>query len=128
MLIERLKGNGEAVDEAYIARISKLSVRKPVGVGEGGKRPLKDGPVPRTWLVGLKPVQTKEGEEALAEKGQAEAEQRVSDEDSEVSWIRFRGTSRFRREAKQGDLVIQIWTENGKGEPRRRLPACSDIT
>jgi hypothetical protein len=46
-----------------------------------------------------------------------EAEKHVSQEDRSVSWIRFRGNSRFRREAKKGDVVVSIWTADGKGKP-----------
>jgi hypothetical protein len=116
LLIEKLRADGDAVDEAFISRISELPVtRRPPLIG--GKEKRSTDPVPRSWLVGLKPTEEKEKERASVEEGLEEAEKLVSDEDSSVSWIRFRGNSRFRREAKEGDLIICIWTETSKGTP-----------
>jgi hypothetical protein len=117
LLIESLKGDGEIVDDSFIARIGKLPVTKMAPMAADRKRLRKVDLLPRTWLVGLKPIEVKADEQESVEEGQAEAQQHVSDESSEVSWIRSRGNSRFRREAKEGDLVISIWTENGNGKP-----------
>ena len=117
LLIERLKTEGDIVDEAFVSRISKLPVTKRMSASGGRKRKRKADPTPRYWLVGLKPVQEKEEEQPVAEEGLVEAEKHLSQEDSSVSRIRFRGNSRFRREAKKGDVVVCIWTENGKGKP-----------
>lgn len=84
----------------------------------GGKRKQMDDPIPRSWLVGLKPVKEKEEEQAVVMEGLVEAEKCVSQEDSWVSWIKVRGNSRFRRESKKGDVVVTIWTE-GKGNKGR---------
>lgn len=127
VLIERLRAEGEPVDEAFISRISKLPVTKRKGVA-GGRRKRPKDPTPRSWLVGLRPVQEKEEEQPLIEEGLEEAEMQVSDEDSSVSWIRFRGNSSFRREAKEGDVVVCIWTQDWKGKPtavyRHAPPSC----
>ena len=117
LLIDKLKSEGDVVDEAFISRIIKLPVTKRTPVPGGSKSKVMDDPAPRTWLVGLKPAQEKEEEKAVAEEGLEEAEKHVSQEDISVSWIRFRGNSRFRREANEGDVVISIWTEDGKGKP-----------
>ena len=117
LLIEGLKTEGEVVDETFISRICKLPVaRRLSGLG-GDRRTRMDDPTPRTWLVGLKPAKEKEDEQAVIEEGMEEAEKHVSQEDSSVSWIRFRGNSKFRREAITGDVVVCIWTANGKGSP-----------
>lgn len=116
-LIDSWKSKGDKVDEAFISRISKLPVKKGWSPSSG-KRTRTIDPNPRSWLVGLKPVQEKEEEQAVVEKGRAEAEKLVRQEDSSVSWIRFRGNSRFRREAKKDDVVVCIWTETTKGKPR----------
>lgn len=117
LLIDTFKSEGEIVDEAFISRIIKLPVTNRTPKPDNSKRKIMNDPAPRTWLVGLKPVQEKDEEKAIAEEGLEEAEKHVSQEDSSVSKIRFRGNSRFRREAKEGDVVVCIWTENGKGKP-----------
>jgi hypothetical protein len=117
LLIDRLKNEGEAVDEEFIERIVKLPVTSRPHSIPGQKAKTKDDPVPRSWLVGLKPVEEKEEEKAVVEEGLEEAEKHVSQEDSSISWIRFRGNSRFRKEAKAGDVVVCIWTASGKVKP-----------
>lgn len=117
VLIDRLKDEGEAVDGEFIARICKLPVTSRPNPIPGQKAKAKDDPVPRSWLVGLKPVEEKEEENVFVEEGMGEAEKQVSQDDSSVSWIRFRGNSRFRREAQAGDVVVCIWTASGKGNP-----------
>jgi len=118
LLIERLRTDGEVVDEAFISRISKFPVTKRKSLAGGRKRTRKDDPTPRSWLVGLKPVQEKDEEQAVVEEGLEEAEKHASHEYSSVSWIRFRGNSRFRREAKKGDVVVCIWSEHSKSKPK----------
>lgn len=117
LLIDRLKNEGKAVDEGFIERICKLPVTMRPHPIPGQKAKTKDDPVPRSWLVGLKPVEEKEEEKAVVEEGMEEAEKHVSQEDSSISWIRFRGNSRLRKEAKAGDVVVCIWTASAKGKP-----------
>lgn len=119
LLIEQLKSTGDEVNDSFISRISKLPVTKRKGVRTGRKRKRTNDTVPRSWLVGLKSVEEKEAEQAFVEEGLEEAEKHVSNEDSSVSWIRFRGDSRFRREAKAGDVIVCIWTATPKGKPHR---------
>lgn len=138
LLIDTFKEDGEIVDEAFINRISKLPVTKRTKVTGSSKRKGMDDPAPRTWLVGLKPAQEKEEEITIAQQGLEEAEKHVSQDDSSVSWIRFRGNSRFRREAKKGDVVVSIWTADGRGKPNlvyhhapillRKDDATNDVT
>lgn len=117
LLIDRLKEDGDVVDEEFIERICKLPVTMRPHPIPGQKAKAKTDPVPRSWLVGLKPVEEKDEEKEIVEEGMEEAEKHVSQEDSSVSWIRFRGNSRFRKEAKAGDVVVCIWTASGKGKP-----------
>ena len=106
-LIEDLKENGKVVDRAFITRICKLPVTKATYQANVKRRRTRDI-TSRTWLVGLKPIMARDDEQSAIEDGQIEAEKHLSDEESESSWIRFRGNSRFRREAKRGDNVICI--------------------
>jgi hypothetical protein len=116
-LIDKLAGLGEPVDVAFISRISKLSVARMRAISTGGRRILKD-PLPRTWLVGLTPITNEDEEPAIVAEGRAEAQRRISDEDSDVWPIQFRGNSRFRREGRRYDLVICIWTMKRNGKPK----------
>jgi hypothetical protein len=117
LLIDGLRKLGTLVDESFIARISKLPVTSHPEVKDGSKHQLIVDISPRAWLVGLKPTQEKAEEQTVVKAGLKEAEKHVSQEDSSVSWIRFRGNSRFRREAKKGDVLVCIWTAGNKGKP-----------
>lgn len=117
LLIDKLKQGRTPIDEAFISHILALPVTKSFPVTTSSVQDLGDDAPPRAWLVGLKPAQEKQDEQAVVEEGLEEAEKYVSQEDSSVSWIRFRGKSRFRREAKEGDVVVCIWTGGGKGKP-----------
>jgi hypothetical protein len=117
LLIDRLRQTGDVVDKEFIERICKLPVEKRARPVHGQRIKLKGDRRPRTWLVGLMPVREKAEEKDVVERGMKEAEKHVSHEDSSVSFIRFRGNSRFRREAQAGDVLVCIWTPSGKGEP-----------
>lgn len=118
LFIAQLKFGAELVDESFIQRIGEIEVGPRIfnsKVKAKSKR-AKDR-VSRSWLVGLKPVDQKPEEQSDVEEGIAQAEKQVSHQDSSVSWIRFRGDSKFRREAQAGDVVVCIWTKDGKASP-----------
>lgn len=117
LLIDEFRAYGDVVDKTFVSRISRLPVNKRRSLGRS-KRAKTVDPSPRSWLVGLKPVQENEEEQAFVDEGMVEAEMNVSQDDSSVSWIRFRGNSRFRREAKKGDVVICIWSKSHKTKPK----------
>jgi hypothetical protein len=50
-------------------------------------------------------------EERFVEAGTKEAERHLQSSDYEVEPIRWHGKSRFRAQAKPGDLIIQVFTE-----------------
>ena len=117
IFIRKLKEAGEKVDDRFITRISKLPVAKRLSAIAMSKPIGKDNFKPRIWLVGLREIETKPEERRSVEKAEAKAKKFVSDKNSEVEFIRMGRNSRFRREAKEDDLVIRIWTEIGKSKP-----------
>jgi hypothetical protein len=118
LLIDRLKQDRTPIDEAFISHILGLPVTKHPPLTLGSDHKVDADILPTVWLVGLKPAREKEDEQAVVEEGLGEAEKYVSQDDSSVSWIRFRGNSRFRRVAQRGDVVVRIWTEDRKGKPK----------
>lgn len=120
--IDNLKDMGDPVDEAFISRINKIPVQRRLFNSEAkNSRPVEDM-VPRTWLVGLKPLGSRYDEDDVEVEGRAVAEKKVSEKDNSVFSIRFRGKSQFREEAKKGDVIIRIWTETTKGKPAHVFP------
>lgn len=120
-LIERLVADAERVDRKFLTRIAAIEVRPSRGGARARSRPTDREP--HAWLIGVAPLDEDryEGEAGLAEEGQRVAKEKLDDEDGDVSWVRFTGTSRFRREAQDGDTVIQIWRKHAKAKAARVL-------
>lgn len=114
-LINSMAEQAEEVDARFLDRISDIVVvRKPRAVHARKtvqRKTRRRGS--RTWLVTVFPL--KDGafpdEQVSAEKGTMAAMKRRRNQRSDTSWIRYSDQSRFRREARDGDSVIQIWNE-----------------
>ena len=96
----------------------------------------------RTWLASVTRLDESrfEDESERAERGLEEARQLLNKKSSDANWIRYPSDqTRFVKEAKQGDSVIQIWNESHKDKipaavyfhtpilMRRREPTCIRI-
>lgn len=113
-LIEQLRAKSQLLDEPALQRLAALPVERHFQ-----KRPprliLEDAPH-RSWLVSVSPLDPERyiHEAPEIERGEEEAKQRLSDAESEIGWIRFAPSARskFVREAKEGETIIQIWHES----------------
>ena len=121
--ITQLAEESVAIDEIFIRRIAKLPVEHPRKMDSAGKSKKTTIVLPesRTWLLGIHDLdlQRYEHEDELAEQGMREAEQLVEMPEQDIGWIRFTGDSKFRREARRGDQVIQIWREKVADAPEK---------
>lgn len=110
--IEQARKAAKSVDEAFLKRIEAIPV---VRAGGGPRRKAKRVTVgiPRLWLVSTRPLSERISlAEAGAEKrGMAKAEKYLKRSDFEIRTLRWSGKSRFRKEAKPGDLVIEVMRE-----------------
>jgi hypothetical protein len=91
----------------------------PPSRGAGRQKRRKRSVTPthsRLWLVGVSPVEFSGMEDALCEKEEQRAAKKLkSGRRYEVKSIRWIGRrSRFTKEVKQGDLLVQIWNEGRK--------------
>jgi hypothetical protein len=118
LLIEQISENGEPVDADFLNRISTLPVQDRSHGTRGNRARIPTAPMPRTWLLGLMPVAERSAEARISNRGREEAQRSLSSKESTVAPIRYRGNSRFRKEAKRGDLVIRIWTPQSNGRPQ----------
>ncbi len=120
--IEKLRENSKLIDKGFINRINALKVKRPVrrSFNPSKKRGLEIKlNTPRTWLVSVTLLDEERYEEEIpyAERGAEKAEELLNKSSSEVGWIRFtQGRSRFLREAKPFDSVIQIWRDSSKSK------------
>lgn len=120
--LQRLCDNADPVDENFIERISSLEVKKstswPAHTGRKSSFSVRID-APRTWLVSVCRIDEEryEAEKPRVQKGEGKAEKRLSKVSSNVGWIRWAGsTSRFVRDARPGDMVIQLWKESRKNK------------
>lgn len=116
-LVLRLANDADEVDIRFIEHLCTLTVRKPK------PPPLVRPPnsLQRVWLLGVRELDDDAfpGEKRAAAAGSERAE-KLTEAGEEVEWIRYpRGStkSKFIKEAKNGDRIIEIWhRQNGTVE------------
>jgi len=117
-LITQLKLHATPVDSRFIDRIRDIPVvrRRPSAKGRTPSVKVKPN---STWLVGVRSLDEDAfpSESQQASAGLELAEQHKVRSSSAVNWLRYAGNSSFRRKAREGDLVIQIWAESGRKIP-----------
>lgn len=110
--IEQARKVAKPVDGFFLERIEAIPV---VRTGRMPKRNPKrvDVGISRLWLVSTRPLSEKISlAEVDAERlGMAKAEKYLKQTDYEIRTLRWSGTSRFRKEAKAGDLLIEVMRE-----------------
>ncbi len=110
--IEQARKAAKPVDEAFLKRIEAIPV---VRTGGGSRRKANRvaGGTSRLWLISTQPLSTKiSSAEAGAEKsGMVQARKKLKHDDYEIRMLRWSGKSRFRKEAKPGNLVIEVMRE-----------------
>jgi len=111
-LIHSLMKASIELDENSLNQLVSIPVTKKFTRRAKGKK-IKDVGT-SSWVVSVVPIKTvSEDEQILVEKGELKAREFVESENSEIGWIRFIGQSAFRRQAKVGDLVLEI-TKRGR--------------
>jgi hypothetical protein len=117
--IAQLEAAATEIDDRFLDRIRRIPVTRPAKTPRRAVRVVTTAS--RAWLVGVHQLDADryEHEAELVEEGERTAENLVQRDGSGVSWIRFTGTSRFRREAQPGDTVIQIWRRRAKSKSAR---------
>lgn len=120
--IRELQKQAVPVDERFLTRAETIPIEQTRKPGRANKHPRV--PTPRTWLIGVTTLDESryEHEADQVEKGMAKAAKGLATH-SELSWIRFTGKSRFRQEAEEGDLVIQIWRSQKNAKRLHVYPA-----
>jgi hypothetical protein len=108
--IEMLKKESEKIDEDFVRHIGRIRVVRtgfPPSTGRRPRRKLTVGEY-QTWLASVWELDDRavEREQEWITKGEA-------------TWLRFTGDSTFRKQAKEGDSVIQIWHPLDRKEPIR---------
>ena len=110
--VETTKKQSILVEEKFLGRIEALPVVKQNGPTVRNQPKIRIGEG-RLWFIGTVPMSDRqvEKESAFAEAGEVEAKKFATHKDYEIVDIRWSGKSRFRSEAKSGDLIIQSHSE-----------------
>ena len=110
--IEQLRVKSTRVDNNFLTRIGKIPVVRTGKFSNHKPRPIGVN-TSRLWLVSTRPLGTKtsEREAPFAKIGEKEAAKKLNKKKFSIDFIRWSGHSRFRSEAKPGNLVIQVFNE-----------------
>ena len=72
----------------------------------------------RTWIIGTTEL-VKDGPEdqEVIEQAVESSQEKLSNPRSTVEWVRWTGSSRFRKSCRKDDWLIQIWRPEGRKTP-----------
>ena len=112
--IEQLKRASHRLTAPMIAELCKIEVVRRGGFG-GTQQGKRKNPIKRlgnqTWLVGVREhVRQPTAEE---QRRIVQAAEKLDTEVDELSWLRWQADTRFARECREGDQLIQIWKRAG---------------
>lgn len=128
-LIEQLVRQAKALSKQDIATLCQIKVIRRGGRQRGRSDHRRTAKVSRlgnrTWIVGVRELARDPApdEARMIHKAEEIVRSRLRIPDYESDWIRFRGKSRFRRECREGDSVIQIWRSSQARRPSSIIPA-----
>lgn len=112
--IEQLKRARHRLTAPKIAELCKIEVLRR-GVLGGTPKGKRKNPIKRlgnqTWLIGVRELVRQPTAEE--QRRIAQAADKLDTEVDELSWLRWNADSRFARECREGDQLIQIWKRTG---------------
>lgn len=108
-LIHNLISVSDEQDENSINKLIEIPVIKRFGKAKTKKKVVNDTGT-SYWVISVTPLKTvKKKEESDIEKGKEKAKELAESETSEIGYIRLIGNSGFRKNAKVGDIVLEIF-------------------
>jgi hypothetical protein len=123
-LIEQLKERSELLVTKRLASLCAIKVVRR-GRASGAKKVKKRRALEplgnQMWIIGVR-VLAKDPPPKELKKIEEAAEQLATDID-DLDWLRWDKKSRFARECRKGDLVIQLWRSSGSKRPSKVLKA-----
>jgi hypothetical protein len=120
--IEQVLAQSKELKANRIATLCKIKVVRRGGRGRGSKQrsPKIARLGNRTWLVGVRELvkDPAPNEQLLIERALKTLRSQMKDPEEESAWLRWGATTRFARECRQGDSVIQIWRSSKAKQPK----------
>ena len=112
-LITQLIPMAQKIDVNFINKIKNIKVIKKPFL-KLKKKQVNIGNKTKYWIISTSPLDPDDypDEKQDTIKGQDKAEKLKNNNNSEVTWIRYTGNSSFRRDAKPGDMLIEVYSGN----------------
>jgi hypothetical protein len=110
-LVSRLESAAVRVDMEFLERIARIPVTRHFSPAVRGQL-QRSRMLPRgAWVVGVHELTDGSfpREAARVKQGEIRARSMLEDAKASTNWIRFTGNSSFKREARKGDTIIQLW-------------------
>jgi hypothetical protein len=122
--IEQLQLQSARLGAEEIAGLCKIKVIRRGGPGfpRGNQRKPKVTQLGnRTWLVGVRELvkSPPPDEQRFIDRATNKLRRITGNPEEEPDWIRWTGVSRFRRECREGDSLIQIWRSSRARTPSK---------
>lgn len=121
--IEQVLAQSRELEANRIATLCKIKVVRRGGRGTGSSKQRRPKVAPlgsRTWLLGVRELvkEATPDEQRLIDRAMEKLRTQMKDPEEESAWLRWASTSRFARECRQGDSVIQIWNSSKAKRPK----------
>ncbi len=126
-LIEQLKNQSQKLEPEDLAALAKIKVqRRGFLTGRKNsrrKRVAVSGFKGRTWLVGVydEEVTTTPAEKTQIARMERAAAKKHDIAEKDIGWILWEGGGPFKRNGREGDLLIQICSPTQRARPNRVL-------
>jgi hypothetical protein len=121
--IEQVLDQSKELNANRLATLCKIKVIRRGGRGTGSKQrsPKIARLGSRTWLVGVRELvkDPAANEQRLIDRAMETLRTQMKVPEEESAWLRWGATTRFARECRQGDSVIQIWRSSKAMQPKR---------
>jgi hypothetical protein len=115
--IDSIQGESQRLDDEVLQTLAKILVVRPLEPRRVSQKRVDVG-TSRLWMVASYNLSERiqQVEASAEESGMAEAHQKVGPKVGyEMHSLRWTGQSRFRAEAKPGDLILEVYTDEDDG-------------
>lgn len=109
--VHMVKNEAEQIDRTFIERVLKFRVKraKPIPALHRRKRKSLGS---RFWIVRVHEIESDryQNEQKYIDQATEKLRAMTGDEEMEPDWIRWTGKVRFRKDARAGDTIVQLWS------------------
>lgn len=109
VFVQQLREQGQRLTAKSLEMLAALPVVRRSGKRHGIRRTAALGN--RCWMVGITPLDEEklsQGEQATRHQAELKAKKIIPGKVDHLDWVRLKGTSKMRLEAKPGDRVIMV--------------------